>query len=71
MEGLEEAHGAGVGGPAFEDDAVAQHALFAVLPWVGDGFDVVGVAVDVADFTFADGVWGGDSGHEGEHGAGA
>lgn len=70
MEGVEEADGAGFGGPTFEDDAVAQHALGAVLPWVRDRFDVVGVVVDVADFGFADGVWGGEGGHGGEDGGG-
>lgn len=70
MEGVEEADGAGLGGPALEDDTVAQHALFAVLPWVRDGFYVVWVVEDVADFGFADGFWGGHGGHGGEDGVG-
>lgn len=66
VQRVEEDDGTGLGGPAFEDDAVAQQAYVAVLPGVGDRFHVVGVVVDVADFGIAFGVRGGEGGDLGE-----
>lgn len=71
-QGLQQARGAGVLGPALVDDAVAQEVLGVV--GVGPGCDgrvgVVGVVVDVADLGVAFGVRGGDGGRGGEGGAG-
>jgi len=71
-QGLQQARGAGVLGPALVDDAVAQEVLgvVGVGPGCDGGVRVVGVVVDVADLDVAFGVRGGDGGRGGEGGAG-
>ena len=70
MQGVEEAQGPCVGVPAFEDDAVAEHVVGAVLPGSSRGFGVVGLAVDVAGLVGAFGIGGGHGAHGGEGGGG-
>lgn len=71
-QALQQARGAGVLGPAFVDDTMAEELLgvVGVGPGRDGGVRVVGVVVDVADLGVALGVRGGDGGGGGEGGAG-